>query len=325
MISKVITGLVLLCGLWPAAQAGNISSEQVGEWLERLAKASRTLNYEGTFVYRHGEQLDAVHIIHKADQQGEHERIISLNGVAREVIRNNDQVACVIPETKAVVVDKNLPAARLPSFPDDIKSIARYYDFEFEGYGRVAGRPVRQIMIHPRDNYRYGYRLWLDDAFELLLGSELLDGEGNPIEQVMFTDIRVMENIDEARLKPNIAGKEYKWLIDDENTQDSSSTEMPGWRAENVPGGFELKQNVMQRLPEHTGMVNHLLYSDGLASVSVYIEPLPRNIDVLRGASQMGAVNAFGRVIDDYHVTAVGEVPAGTVKLISSSLQYVKP
>jgi sigma-E factor negative regulatory protein RseB len=179
-------------------------------------------------------------------------------------------------------------------------------------------------VIRPKDDYRYGYRLWLDDAFELLLRSELLNAEGKAIEQIMFTDIHVLESIDDARLKPNISGKEYRWLIDDEGRHDSSSSDMPGWQAENVPGGFVLKQNVMQRLPEHKGMVNHLLYSDGLASVSVYIEPLPENIDVLRGASQMGAVNAFGRVVDDYHVTAVGEVPAATVELISSSLQYVK-
>lgn len=324
MMKKVIPGLFLLCTcIVTPAQAGNISSAQVGEWLERLAMASRSLNYEGTFVYHHGMTLESVHLVHMVDQKGEHERIISLNGTAREIIRNNNQTTCILPDSKSVLVDNTSPGTGLPSFPTNIDKISRYYEFEFEGYGRVAGRPVRQIMIRPKDEFRYGYRLWLDDAFELLLRSELLDGQGNVVEQVMFTDIRLLENMDAERLKPNIAENEYKWVTDDEPVQ-RLDVSKPDWHAEKLPGGFVLTRDSMQRLPEHNVMVNHLLFSDGLASVSVYVEPVTAGEDVLRGNSQMGAVNAYGRVIDEYHVTAVGEVPAGTVEMIASSLRHMK-
>jgi sigma-E factor negative regulatory protein RseB len=314
---------MLLVVLPFTVSAGSVSSDQVAEWLKRLSYASKNLNYEGVFVYRHGDRLESVQIIHKADSKGEHERIVSLNGVAREVIRENDKVTCILPDSKDVVVSSKPSGARLPVFPSDIDGLAEHYDFVFEGHGRIAGRPVRQIAIRPKDKYRYGYRLWLDDAFELLLRSDLLDNEGNAVEQVMFTDIKLVESIDENRLLPNISGKEYNWVTgDDKHAKYDHADEGKGWNAVNVPAGFYLKHKNVHRMPENPRAVNHLLYSDGLASVSVYIEAYDDSADVLKGASRMGAVNAFGNVVGKHHVTAVGEVPRATVELISSSVQY---
>lgn len=326
MIKRAVVGFALLIAGMPLTlTASSISSEQVAEWLQRLSHASKTMNYEGTFVYRHGDQLESVHIIHKADDKGEHERIISLNGVAREVIRNNNKVTCILPDSKDVIVSSSPVESKLPSFPADIERLSKYYNFVFEGYGRVAGRPVRRIAIRPRDEYRYGYRLWMDDAFELLLRSELLDNEGNAVEQVMFTDIKLLESIDDKRLLPNISGKEYNWMTGDDNHKDASykATNM-GWYASQLPGGFALKHKNLHRLPDNKQSVAHLLYSDGLASVSVYIESYDESADNLKGASRMGAVNAYGNVVGNHHITAVGEVPRATVELFSTSVSYQK-
>ncbi len=324
MIRRAVFGFAILLVVLPfSVSAGSVSSDQVAEWLKRLSYASKNLNYEGVFVYRHGDRLESVQIIHKADKNGERERIVSLNGIAREVIRDNDKVTCILPDSKDIVVSSKPSAAKLPVFPSDVESLAEYYDFVFEGHGRVAGRPVRQIAIRPKDQFRYGYRLWLDDAFELLLRSDLLDNDGNAVEQVMFTDIKLLESIDESRLLPNISGKEYNWVTGDDNhDKDDHADERMGWNAVKLPTGFYLKHKNVHRMPENPRAVNHLLYSDGLASVSVYIEAYDESADILRGASRMGAVNAFGNIVGKHHVTAVGEVPRATVEMISSSVKY---
>ncbi|MDT8405382.1 MucB/RseB C-terminal domain-containing protein [Sulfuriflexus sp.] len=321
-MKKGLLFLLLLAGLTPAAGMEQITSETVREWLGRVSHAGETLNYQGTFVYRQGNQLEAVHIIHKADSKGEHERMVSLNGVAREVIRNNDNVTCILPDNRSVLVDNHGPENRLPSIPSDLSHIGEYYDFIFEGYERVASRPARKVMIRPKDSFRYGYRLWIDDAFELLLKSELLDSRGNAIEQIMFTDLRLYEQIDDDLLKPNISGKEYTWVTDSDDKADEPMPMDDRWRADKLPQGFMLSHRNKHHLPDTRMPVEHIVYTDGLAWVSVYIDKLEAQKESLQGASSMGAVNAYGRSMGDYHITAVGEVPYTTVQLIADAVNH---
>jgi len=306
------------------ASAEQIDSNTVREWLGRVTAAGKHLNYEGTFIYRHGNEMEAVKIIHKADAQGEHERMISLTGSAREIIRNNKVVTCILPDSKSVVVDNHTPGTQLPSFPSELEQLDAYYDFTFEGYERVASREARRVVIKPQDRFRYGYRLWIDDAFELLLRSELLDPEGNAVEQIMFTDIKLHETLDNDLLKPSISGREFTWVTDDEATHNEPMPVDPNWRVQKTPDGFMLAHHNMHNLPDSNLPVEHLVYTDGLAWVSVYIEKLGKDADTLKGATSMGAVNAYGRVMGQYQVTAVGEVPAMTVELLSSSVIHTK-
>lgn len=315
--------ILIACSLNVAAAKEQITSEQVMEWLSRVTRAGQTLNYEGTFVYRHGNRLDAIRIIHKSDGDGERERLISLNGVAREIIRNNDKVTCILPDSRSIVVDHKGPETKLPSIPGDLTQLDAHYDFVFDGYERVASRQTRRVIIRPKDTYRYGYRLWIDDAFELLLRSEMFDTKGDAIEQIMFTDIRLYETLSDDLLKPNISGKEYTWVTDNEKQTDDPMPVDTGWRAESVPGGFMVSHRNKHRLPDNIMPVDHIVYTDGLAWVSVYIEKMNNQKEILQGATSMGAVNAYARVVGDYYVTAVGEVPASTVQLIGSSVRHV--
>ena len=315
---------VLLLSISFTATAEQITSDTVREWLGRVTDAGKNLNYEGTFIYRHDNDIDAIRIIHKADKNGERERMISLTGSAREIIRNNNVVTCISPDSKSVVVDNKTPGTRLPSFPKELARLDAYYDFNFEGYERVASRQARRVVIKPHDKFRYGYRLWIDDAFELLLRSELLDPQGNAVEQIMFTDIKLYESISDDLLKPNISGREYKWVTDDETPHDTPMPVDTRWSVKNKPEGFMLEHHNMHRLPDSNLPVEHLVYTDGLAWVSVYIEKLASESELLQGSSSMGAVNAYGRIMGQYHITAVGEVPAVTVELLSSSVEHSK-
>jgi len=318
----LITVLLLTTSF--SVNAEQITSDTVREWLSRVTAAGKNLNYQGTFIYRHGNDMEAIRIIHKADDKGEHERMISLTGSAREIIRNNEFVTCISPESKSVVVDNKTPGTSLPSLPKELSKLDAYYDFKFEGYERVASRQARRVFIKPQDHFRYGYRIWIDDAFELLLRTELLDTQGNAVEQIMFTDIKLFESIDDKLLEPNISGKEYNWVTDEETPHDVPMPVDTRWSVKGKPKGFMLEHHNMHRLPETNLPVEHLVYTDGLAWVSVYIEKLASESELLEGASSMGAVNAFGRIMGQYHITAVGEVPAVTVELLSSSVVHTK-
>ncbi len=296
------------------------TSNQARDLINKMSGASRELNYDGIFVYRRGSHLDTLRLIHKFDDSGEHERMVSLTGFAREVIRNNNSVTCYFPDNQAVMVEKSRPrrffAAQLP---EPIEKIASFYKFSIVGQDRIAGRPAWVVNIVPRDNFRYGYQLWIDEATNLLLKSELKDEAGFPLEQILFTQLHINDEINDDLLKPSISGNGYTW-------HDATMTEVPlqsgtnNWSVIDMPDGFSLNDYEKQAISESNLPVEHMIYSDGLAMVSVFIEKINEKPEFAKGASRMGGVSAYATYQDGFQVTAVGEVPQKTVQLMANSV-----
>lgn len=293
------------------------------EWLQRMVRAVTELNYEGTFVYAHGQQLEAMRIVHSSDLDGEHERMVSLNGAAREILRDDNVLTCILPDSKSVVVEKSRPKRfvpeRLLELDDGLNEL---YEFRVLGSDRVAGRAARQILIQPRDDFRYGYRLWLDEATGMPLKSDLINTDGAVLEQMMFTHLEVRDRVDAAQLQPSISGKGFKWYRPEANVTLPRS-ETKRWRVLELPKGYVMAMRAEHAMPMSRMPVDHLMYTDGLASVSVYIEKQGSVEDTLRGPSRMGAVNAYGIEVAGHHATVVGEVPGETVEMIARSLRYM--
>lgn len=288
--------------------------------INEMSRASRQLNYDGIFVYRRGSRMDTMRIIHKSDADGEHERMVSLTGNAREVIRNNKSVTCIFPDNRAVMVENSRPrkfvAAKLP---EPIEKVADYYNFTVAGRDRVAGRSTWVINIKPKDDFRYGYQLWVDEETKLLLKSELKDMSGTPIEQILFTQLQVVDEIPDRLLEPAISGKDYTWYVgSNEELPIHSATHV--WTVIDLPAGFFMSDYEKQSINENTMPVEHLIYSDGLATVSVFVEKVENSPDIMRGASHMGGVNTFATQANGYQITAVGEVPLKTVQLMANSV-----
>lgn len=313
-------GVFILMCLAGAARADEMDTVQA--WLEKTFHAAHTLSYDGTFVYSHGDQLDAMRVVHAARADGERERLVSLSGPAREVLRDDSLVTCILPDDRSVVVGKTRGARQFPPrFSVDVHKLADHYDFAMSGTERIAGQAARKLLITPRDRYRYGYRLWLEQDSGLLLKSELLDEDGRPVEQFMFTDIRFLDDVPDALLKPAISGKEYTWY--QPRAQYPQAPQDSGhWEADALPGGFSLVLRRTDSMPTAREPVEHLVFSDGLSSVSVFIEPVSDSRHNLQGSSRMGAVNAFGRVVDGHHITVMGEVPEATVRRIGNSMAH---
>lgn len=315
--------IVFSCLCIQLAQASD-TSEEARSWLNRMAQAVKNLNYEGTFVYIHGDQLEALQIIHSSDEKGERERLFSLVGAPREILRDSDNLTCILPDNKAVVVEKSRPKKYLPSGLMEItRNLKQYYDFRMLGDDRVAGMPTRVLEITPKDPYRYGYRLWLEKKTAMLLKSDLINRRGKAVEQVMFTEIRIYDKIAPDHLKATIDSAGFKWFRQDEKGADTGKKPAVAgeWQVTRLPGGFHMGMKKRHKIPTSHMPVEHLVYTDGISSVSVYIEKMENSADMLKGFSSMGAVNAYGTVVGDYCVTVVGEVPRAAVKMIGDSVR----
>ena len=280
-----------------------------------MSESLQSLDYDGTFVYYHDGKLEAMRIVHQASAGGEKERLMSLTGSAREVLRDDKAVTCIMPDNKSVMVGQSRPRQPFPDVPEDLDSLSPYYQLRDVGEDRVAGLMTRVIDITPRDKYRYGYRFWIDTTNFMLLKFELNAVDGTAIEQVMFTGLRVGDRIPAAALEPSLTGEGYHWFRQGSTTGNpAASPGQPDWIIKQLPAGFSLTDYQRKRLHQGGEQAEHMVFSDGLATVSVYVEKMKADSTAFTGLSSMGAMNAYGTVLDDHQITVVGEVPAATVQ-----------
>ena len=291
--------------------------------IEKMSQASQTLTYSGAFVFAHDGELETMRIYHSQFEGVERERLVSLSGEAREIIRDAENVVCIWPGTKSVSVSRATPRTPFPEFDaDQLGQLAKLYSFKRNGMDRVAGREAKVVDIRPLDNYRYGYRLWIDAETFLMLRSVMSDNRGSVIEQVMFTEIEFPESIAAELLSASVEGERLEWVEDsDEHAEpEPPDTDIPGVGNFSAPEGFTLMSDKVLMLPEDS-VVRRLMYTDGLASMSVYIaSSADDGKSELQGISGMGAVHAYGVMQGDWHVTVVGEVPKTTVTMMGKSL-----
>ena len=307
--------------------AGQVfAGEDARAWLDKMSDALKSLDYDGTFVYHHGGMLEAMRIIHRVDDGGQRERLVSLTGSAREVLRDGRIVTCILPDNKSVTVGQGRPPQPFPVVPENLGKISRYYQLEDEGDDRMVGYKARVIAVKPKDKFRYGYRFWIENESGMLLKSDLTGVDGTPIEQVMFTSLAVGIDIPAAHLEPSLTGDEYTWYRQSDigRTPDTPVSES-AWVVGRLPNGFMLTNYQRSRMHEQAGDAEHMVFSDGMATVSVYVEKSVTGATAFTGLSSMGAMNAYGALIDGFQVTVVGEVPPATVEMMATSVTRTNP
>ncbi|ABI56690.1 MucB/RseB C-terminal domain-containing protein [Alkalilimnicola ehrlichii MLHE-1] len=287
--------------------------------LERIGEQTPQLHYHGILVYRHGGDMETLRIIHRGGAEHERsERFYTLTGIPREVIRKPDEVICILPDAEAVVVGRrqlrNPIAQALPRYTEALQEA---YEVTLAGEGRVADRDAQQVLIVPRDDLRYGHRLWIDEAYGLLLRADLLDEHQQVLEQVMFTEVTVVEAVPDAWLEPGISGESFTWVRPADRAD--AAPEQRRWQVAEVPPGFRLISHRQRQIAGHDPPVEHLHYSDGLASVSVYVSPQAAD-KVRERAARMGLMGAVRVPRDGFTVTVVGEVPRATLHLFAERL-----
>jgi sigma-E factor negative regulatory protein RseB len=314
--AALLSLLVGLHGVNAGAREG--AEGQAKDMLERMVQALRSLDYAGTFVYLYEDQLETLEITHTVQDGQEFERLVSLNGAAREVRRDQRAITCVMPDEKAVSVDQRAQGSGLwPSLNLNLDNLNGQYLLSPLGQFRIAGRQSDVVGIIPKDKFRYGYRFYLDQKTGLPLKADLMGEEGRPIEQMMFTNLNFI-TAGEGMTADLTEGDGFRRLLR-QPPQTQSPELLRNWAFFGLPAGFSL--HAYNRWADERGRaVEHFVLSDGLASVSVYVEKDQK--EGLRGQSHVGAVNAWGGVVAAHQVTAVGEVPQGTVRQIVDAMRY---
>ena len=295
-------------------------TRQADYWLNKMMDAVHQLNYDGYFVYLHGDNIESLRTVHTVRQGREFERLFSLNGEAREIVRDNDSVTRILPNDNAISTTKRLMNKQYFSgfFELNPDEIEKNYEVTLHGQGRIADRTTNIISFLPRDGLRYGYRLHLDDEFALPLQWEMFDQDNYLVSSIMFTKISIGSDVTDSGplLESDAPGTlRTEQTVSTQSHSPSALANSRNWKFTQTPAGFTIRHH-RRGMPHHKPRdIEHYLFSDGIASFSVYIE-LTDKVR-LNGPAHLGALNAFGVFIDGYQVTAVGEVPAETLTFIT--------
>jgi sigma-E factor negative regulatory protein RseB len=291
------------------------------DWLERMNKALTTTNYVGVFTHVRGSRTETLRIIHRVKGREVSERLLSLDASGREFIRQGDELTCYFPDKRTVLVERRSPdgplLGALPALADGGDSAV--YEIKGGQRERLLGRNSRVVALHPRDDFRYGYKLWIDEQTAMPLKTQLCDKSGQVIEQILFSSIDLPERIPDSMFKPQVDASNYRWLRADRRVASSNAPAL--WEAMRLPPGFRMATRSNQSMPGSSEPVAHLVFTDGVASVSVFVEPRKPDAKPAEGPARVGSSSAFSTVVGDHQVTAVGEVPPNTVKFIATQVK----
>ena len=303
--------------------AGVALGAEPKEWLERMNHALTTRNYIGVFTHNHGGRVETLRIIHRVRGRDVSERLLSLDGPGREFIREGNELTCYFPDKKTVLVERRAPdGPLLGALPAIDAGDAMVYEIRGGERVRLLGRNTRVVALHPRDEYRYGYRLWIDELTSMPLKTQLCSKSGEVIEQIVFSNIDLPERIPDSMFKPQMDASNYRWLRAERQVANTSAPAL--WEAMRLPPGFRMATRSAQSLPGSSEPVAHLVFTDGIASVSVFVEPRKADLKQAEGPARVGSSSAFSTVVDGHQVTAVGEVPSGTVEFIAKQVKASK-
>jgi len=287
--------------------------------LRKIHLATQKLSYTGTFVYQQGAQTETSRITRVADAAGGIEKLEALDGAPREIVRTRGTVSCYLPDSRVVKIDRRDDARTFPALlPDEFAELAHYYVITRGERGRVAGLDCDSVLLTPRDELRYGHKLCADAASGMLLKARVLDGRGEMVEQFTFTQIAIGSV---ARDKVRSRHASRNWRIE-ETAVAPANLAASGWSITSDLPGFRKVVEVRRKL-RASGSVGQVVYSDGLAAVSVFIEPLAASAEPVRaGLATLGAINIVTREVSNHRVTVVGETPAASVQRLAERVAF---
>jgi len=318
-------GFIVLLAIAGAAQAADNGTANDGlAWLKKMAAASRQLNYSGTIVYQHRNDIETSRVVHYVNPAGgEFEKLETLDGPPREVVRSNDQVICYLPGVKTVLIEeRNRSARNFPALvPESLSGITESYTIRKEHIERIAEYDCQWIALVPRDQLRYGRRFCAELGSGIPLRAHTLNEKGERLESFAFSQLKIGGTFRRERVKSKYADKSrtQNWRVERSGFSGATPGDT-GWVLTNPLPGFRKLLEAKRSIGGKSGVVSQIVFSDGLAAVSVFIEPLLRE-QRPPALSHQGAVNIYTRPHGTHSVTVLGEAPAATLMHIANSLE----
>lgn len=334
-ISKGLLGVTLLAAL-STTQAGG------PELLMRMNQAFAQASYDGIFTYYSGDEMTSLRVVHKVVDGVQQERLVHLNGAPREILRHGDEVLCIVmPGDDIAVLEQSIPAGPFArAFVREFDRLAGLYEVQTMGEGRVADRPAIRVAVNPLDEHRYGFRLWLDEETYLLLRSEMVDQAGNRLEVFQFSKIVFGDDVKAEALEadePQGSMISHLTLRSADDKPEVATEDAHRWHAGWIPDGFRMAAVDVRQKRTNQAM-NSLIYSDGIATFSIFLEPMPTRgaasmmsqsgatVVITRGIGLPGTADhteqasGFAAQRHYYLATLVGEIPPETAKRIIESV-----
>ncbi len=317
---QFFTGLVLgfLSLFSEALFAGQ---DDVWLTLQKASQAARELSYKGVFLYQSGNASKSVQLTHMNYGQGEYARMVVLDGAPREVLSQGSDVVIFSPKNEKIMIEKkrgqNMFPALLPSNMDALKAS---YLAQAGGTERIGGRDATVVSLSPKDQMRYGYKFWVDKEFGLLLKAVTLGEHGDTLEQIGFSQLTLMDGQNMDWFKPKFdPSKSY--VMDQDGPAKANSADMD-WDVAQLPAGYRKVDQVKQLVQGKGLPVTQMIFSDGLASISIFIEPLAKGVRPKVGHTIVGATNFFALVHEGHQVMVIGEVPEAAVTQFGNAVSF---
>ncbi len=311
-----------------AAQDAMDDKREVGSVLKQMQMSAQKLNYRGTFVYQQASQIRTSRITHVLDGSTELEKLEILDGQPREYLRKNDEVTCYLPESKTLQIEKNVTQEVFPALlTSNASSLPDTYAIKKAELARVAGIDCQTYWLDPKDGLRYGYRLCVEKKSGLLLRAQTVNTKNEVIEQIAFTQVAIGE-VDKQKVKSSFQNV-TQWQVENLTVQSNIHS---GWVVKSRPAGFKKIREMKRLIPVAANAKNsdgsalkahqviQMIFSDGLAAISVFIEPDGENRT--EGSLQQGAMTIMGKRQADFWLTVVGEVPPNAIRQVMNSIEF---
>lgn len=319
----VLLPVALSAGLAMAqsAKAPETRPQDPVGWLNKMIKSGAEATFSGSYIHQYGNRMETSRVTHMLDETGEHEKLETLDGRPREIIRKNDDIICYIPDAKLIKLDRKRARRFFPALVSNVSDITENYSARLGDIDRVAGYDCQVIVLDPKDGFRFGHRFCAELNSGLLLRATMVSEKMEILEQFAFTQLVMGSHVNRDLLKPTWTDKKGGWQTDNSALQDSLAVDS-GWYVQSLPSGFKKILEVKRQMSGKPEPVIQQIYSDGLASVSVFIENAQPGEKPQAGLVQQGNYNLFIRSVPDqpFSVKVLGEVPRASLQQIGNSL-----
>ena len=313
-------GLTLATSLNVQANA----DDDMWQVLQKTAVAAHALSYQGIFYYEAGSQVKPVQITHFFNGKDEFARNVVLDNSPREVFSQGSDLVIFSPKNEKIIIEKRHGQNMFPAIlPTNLDSIKQSYTLRAGEPDRIAGRTAQMLFLEPKDSLRYSYRFWIDTEYGLLLKSVMLNGNNEIIESIAFNQLALIDTLNLDWFHPKIDNKK-SYVMEDETATIADKGASTSWTLKELPSGFRKVDQMTRMVHGKTLPVTHVIFSDGLAAVSLFIEPITKNIKPRVGHKLVGGTSFYANVSDGYQVTVVGEVPEITVAKIANAVVFKK-
>jgi sigma-E factor negative regulatory protein RseB len=272
-----------------------------------------------------GERTATSRITHLFLAGAEHERIESLDGPRREVVRHNDDLQCFYPDAKTIRLDRRVTAKFFPSLViGPPEAVPENYTLRLGKVERVLGTECQWIHLDPKDALRYAQRVCAELTTGLLLRAKTLGSRQQVLEQVAFTDLRTGTQVSRSELKSTFHAQSKDWRRDNQPLDETKQV-ATGWSVSAAPPGFRLLSEMHRKMPNRAQPVSQLVFSDGLATMSVFVEPMTNPPRTAEATNEDGALSVFVKPMGEYLVTVLGEVPPAAVQQVGRAVTRQAP